>query len=62
MAACLHYFLMAAFLLMLCEGVHLSILIETAFTHGELKLPVYLITSWGKFRILVRAAKLLTSF
>ena len=49
MAACLHYFYMVAFLLMLCEGVHLAILIETAFLHGELKLPVYLIASWGKF-------------
>jgi hypothetical protein len=42
---------MVAFLLMLCEGVHLAVLIEAAFSHGEPKLPVYLITSWGKFRI-----------
>ncbi|CAB4010999.1 adhesion G- coupled receptor D1-like, partial [Paramuricea clavata] len=53
MAACLHYFYMVAFLLMLCEGVHLAILIETAFSHGELKLPVYLITSWGLPLIIV---------
>ena len=50
MAACLHYFYMVAFLLMLCEGVHLAILIESAFLHGDVKLPVYLIASWGKFK------------
>ena len=49
MAACLHYFFMVAFLLMLSEGIHLAILIETAFSHGDLKLPIYLIASWGKF-------------
>ena len=49
MAACLHYFYMVAFLLMLCEGVHLAILIESAFLHGDVKLPVYLVASWGKF-------------
>ena len=52
MAACLHYFFLVAFFLMLSEGVHLAILIETAFSRGELKLPFYLIASWGELRFL----------
>ncbi|XP_028397229.1 adhesion G protein-coupled receptor L2-like [Dendronephthya gigantea] len=53
LAACLHYFYMVAFFLMLSEGVHLAILIETAFSHGDLKLPIYLSASWGLPLIIV---------
>ena len=53
MAACLHYFFLVAFFLMLSEAVHLAILIETAFSSRELKLPFYLIASWGLPLIIV---------
>ncbi|XP_046844222.1 adhesion G protein-coupled receptor B1-like isoform X2 [Xenia sp. Carnegie-2017] len=53
MAISLHYFYLVAFMFMLCEGVHLAILIETAFLHGDVKLPVYLIASWGLPSIIV---------
>jgi len=49
-AILLHYFFMAAFSWMLCEGILMFILIKFVFYHGFLKSKVYfLLLGWGEF-------------
>ena len=50
-AALLHYFFLAAFCWMLCEGIMLYLMLVVVFSRLSRKWWFFLIIGWGKYTI-----------